>query len=570
MTALESPLEDENRHRMRARMLRVLRLREQMPVAPSEDRPALLNDATSAQAEPVVKIGHIIAFIAMVVGMFMAILDIQIVAASLPQIQAGLAASREEVSWVQTSYLIAEVVMIPLAGYLSRWLGSRPTFVMAAIGFTGFSVLAGLAQSMDQMILARTFQGFFGGALIPTVFALAFTAFPERHRTLTTVVVSLIATLAPTIGPTIGGYITEAASWHWLFFVNVIPGIAIVLIVLRFGDFDKGDPRLSRGIDWLGLVTMAIFLGCLQFFLEEGPRNDWFDDRAVLLAASASAIGCVIFLWRSLNYSNPIVDLKAFGNTSFAIGSALQLIVGAGLYGSVFLRPLFLAEVRQLGALDIGVVMLATGLAMFVAAPIAGKLSDRIDPRLQMAGGMLLAAWGFQDMAHLTPQWGFAEMFWPQIWTGAGIMIAMIPATRVSMASLPPERIKSASSLFQLVRNIGGAMALAGLVQLLSDRTDFHRLRLSEGIAPDNLAVTNFLETLAFRDAQLGIADPESGALQQLTGILARDASTMAFADGFIVLGYAFALGAILTLAIGRVRTSSGPISAGNAAVSGH
>lgn len=568
MTALESPLPEQDRHRARARMLRALRWRAADPAPPRDEKPALAASGPlpdlAGHAEPVVTLGRIIAFVAMVVGMFMAILDIQIVAASLPQIQAGLAASRDEVSWVQTSYLIAEVVMIPLAGYLSRWLGSRPTFLMAAIGFTGFSVLAGLAQSMNQMILARTFQGFFGGALIPTVFALAFTAFPERHRTLTTVVVSLIATLAPTIGPTIGGYITEAASWHWLFFVNVVPGIAIVLIVLRFADFDKGDARLSRGIDWIGLATMAIFLGCLQYFLEEGPRNDWFDDRAVLIAATASGLGCVVFFWRSLTYSNPIVDLKAFGNGNFAIGSALQFIVGAGLYGSVFLRPLFLAEIRQFGAIDIGIVMLGTGLAMFLAAPVSGQLSERIDPRLQMAGGMLLAAWGFHDMSRLTPEWGFAEMFWPQIWSGAGIMIAMIPATRVAMATLSPERIKSASSLYQLVRNIGGAVALAALVQLLSDRGDFHRLRLGEALAPDNLAAANFLETLTFRDEQLGIANPENGALQQLGGLIARDASTMAFADSFTLLAYAFAVGAMLTLVIGRVRTGPGSMPAGH------
>src|SRR5215218_538846 len=222
------------------------------------------------------------AFICMVFGMFMAILDIQIVSASLGEIQAGLSASADEISWVQTSYLIAEVIMIPLSGTLSRVLSTRWMFVVSAAGFTLMSVMCATSTSIEQMIVWRALQGFIGGGMIPTVFASAFTVFPPEKRRVVSPVIGLVATLAPTIGPTVGGYLTELFSWHWLFLINVIPGIAVAIGAWLLIDFDKPDFKLAKTFDWAALALLAVFLGTLEYALEEGPAENWFESSLIL------------------------------------------------------------------------------------------------------------------------------------------------------------------------------------------------------------------------------------------------------------------------------------------------
>ncbi len=237
--------------------------------------------AAPAGADERIDPRRLVAFLAMVFGMFMAILDIQIVSASLTDIQAGLAASSDEISWVQTAYLIAEVVAIPLSGYLSRALGTRWLFAISAAGFTFASFMCGMTSSINEMILWRAIQGFIGGGMIPTVFATAYTIFPKSKQNVITPLIGLVATLAPTIGPTVGGYLTDALSWHWLFFINVVPGIAVTIATLALVDFDKPNLKLLEHFDWVGLLSMAGFLGALEYVLEEGPRNDWLQDNTI-------------------------------------------------------------------------------------------------------------------------------------------------------------------------------------------------------------------------------------------------------------------------------------------------
>ena len=226
---------------------------------------------------------RLVAFLAMCFGMFMAFLDIQVVSASLSEIQAGLAASSDEITWVQTAYLMAEVVAIPLSGFLSRALGTRIMFAAAAAGFTIASLMCGLTSSMEQMIIWRAIQGFIGGGMVPTVFASAYIIFPRSRMPMIVPMIGLVATLAPTIGPTVGGYLTDALSWHWLFFINIVPGIMVTIAALTLIDFDKPDFSLFETFDWIGLIFMALFLGALEYVLEDGPRYDWFDDTTIAL-----------------------------------------------------------------------------------------------------------------------------------------------------------------------------------------------------------------------------------------------------------------------------------------------
>ncbi len=249
-------------------------------------------------------------FMAMVVGMFMAILDIQIVSASIGEIQAGLAASPDEVAWVQTSYLVAEIVMIPMSGWLSRLLSTRVLFVGSAIGFTVFSLACSSATSLQQMIVCRALQGFIGGAMIPTVFATAFLLFPPDRRARVSVMIGLTATLAPTIGPTLGGWLTETFSWHWLFLINVPFGVAVAAVVWSWMDIDKANLALWRGFDWIGLVLMALFLGNVEYVLEEGSRWQWFEDETIVRSTAVASIAGALFFWRMLTHKDPLVDLR--------------------------------------------------------------------------------------------------------------------------------------------------------------------------------------------------------------------------------------------------------------------
>ena len=279
---------------------------------------------------------RLLAFVTMCFGMFMAFLDIQIVSSSLAEIQAGLSASADEIPWVQTSYLIAEVIAIPLSGFLSRALGTRVLFTASAAGFTLASIMCGLSSSIDSMIVWRALQGFIGGGMVPTVFASAYLIFPGERQKYVAPVVGLIATLAPTIGPTIGGYVTDAMSWHWLFFINIVPGIVVTAATYFLVDFDKPDHSLLDHFDWWGLISMAGFLGALEYVLEEGPRKDWFDDGAIAVLAIVSALSAVAFFARVLTARVPIVDLRAFLNRNFAVGSLFSFVLGIGLYGLTY------------------------------------------------------------------------------------------------------------------------------------------------------------------------------------------------------------------------------------------
>src|SRR6202163_2092408 len=291
--------------------------------------PAMIHAQPAERIEP----RRLVAFLIMVFGMFMSILDIQVVSASLTDIQAGLSASSSEVSWVQTSYLIAEVIAIPLSGFLSRAFGTRLLFAISASGFTLASFFCGFASTIEQMILWRAIQGFLGAGMIPTVFASAYTVFPRSKFYIVGPIIGLVATLAPTIGPTVGGLITDLMSWHWLFFINIVPGIGITIGVLALVDFDEPNFELLDRFDWFGLIVMAGFLGSLEYVLEEGPQYEWLQDTSVAICAWIGAISAIAFFYRVLTAEEPIVDIRAFTNRNFGVGCLLSFCVGIGLYG---------------------------------------------------------------------------------------------------------------------------------------------------------------------------------------------------------------------------------------------
>jgi MFS transporter, DHA2 family, multidrug resistance protein len=476
---------------------------------------------------------RILAFLAMCFGMFMAFLDIQVVSASLSEIQAGLAASSDEITWVQTSYLMAEVVAIPLSGFLSRALGTRIMFAGAAAGFTFASLMCGLTSTMGQMIVWRALQGFIGGGMVPTVFASAYTIFPRSKQPIITPIIGLVATLAPTIGPTVGGYLTDMLSWHWLFFINIVPGILVTIAAITLIDFDKPNLSLFERFDWIGLIFMALFLGALEYVLEDGPRYDWFEDSTIAFAAAVSAASAVIFFARVLIARQPIVDLRAFVDRNFALGSMFSFVLGIGLYGLTYLYPIYLGEIRGYNALMIGQTLFISGATMFLTAPIVGSLMTRIDARLMLAAGFAIVAISNWQMSYLTRDWDFWQLLVPQVLRGFGMMFAIVPITNISLGTLAPDRLKNASGLFNLTRNLGGAVGLAGLNTVLDKRIDLHLARLHESITWARKPV---LETLNGLAARIPGSDAQDMALKQLFLFTRLQGTVMAFADVFLLL----------------------------------
>ncbi|WP_428243309.1 DHA2 family efflux MFS transporter permease subunit [Gynuella sp.] len=502
--------------------------------------------STHPPGEEPVSMRTIIAFTVMVFGMFMAILDIQVVSASLSEIRAGLAAGADEISWVQTSYLIAEVVMVPLSGTLARVLSTRVLFTVSAAGFTLSSALCATATSIDQMIIYRAFQGFIGGGMIPSVFAAAFTIFPRSHRNTVSAIVGLIATLAPTIGPTVGGYISHMMSWHWLFLINVFPGILVTLLAWQYIDFDKPDFRLMKKFDWWGLLFMAVFLGCLEYVLEEGNGKDWFEDPEILMLTAIMALGGIAFFIRVFRAEFPVVDLRAYTNSNFAVGSLFTFMVGIALYGLTYLYPLYLARIQGYDALRIGETMFISGLSMFLMAPIAGRLAGVVDLRVMMGIGFALFAVSTYMISGITADWGYDELVVPQILRGISLMMCMVPINNIALGTLPPERINNASGLFNLMRNLGGAVGLAIINTVLTQRTDFHYSRLSESIDWGNHSVQRWLGAVGHNYDAHGL-DGSLASLKQLAGMVTQQSWLMAFADVFTLLACGFILLMILT-----------------------
>ncbi|NJA06468.1 DHA2 family efflux MFS transporter permease subunit [Methylococcaceae bacterium WWC4] len=516
------------------------------------------------RAEQTVSVEQWIGFFAMVFGIFMAILDIQIVASSLEQIQAGLSATKDEITWVQTAYLVAEVVIIPLSGWLARVFSTRILFVLSCGGFTLMSLCCALAGNLPSMVIFRAFQGLFGGAMIPTVFAVIYTLFPSRLQSAMVVVVGMVVTVAPTTGPVLGGYLTEAVSWKALFLINILPGFAVCLLTWLFVNVDDPDWSLLDKIDFLGIIYIVIFLGSLQFVLEEGVREEWFESREIVFFSLAAAISGIAMFHRELTIAHPIVDLWAFRNRNFAVGCVFSFILGIGLFTLLYLMPVYLASVKGLNSLQIGQYIMITGLFQLLSAFVAGPLAKVMDSRLMLALGWSGFAFGSWMNGNLTHESGYWEFFWPQAIRGFSMMFCFLPINALALGTLPAEEVKNASGLYNLMRNLGGAIGLAVFNTLMIQLNKLHYAVLREAVESGSSQTQIFLGGLQERMAGAALPNVESAALKQLYGMVMREAEVITLNALFQILGLIFLLALLLMPWVSKVSADAGELGGGH------
>ncbi len=495
-----------------------------------------------------------IGYLAMCLGMFMAILDIQIVASSLPDIQIALRIPQDQLSWLQTSYLIAEVIAIPLTGWLSRLLSVRGLFVAADIGFTLASLGCASSFGLAPLLLFRVIQGFCGGALIPLVFTSVFTMFPERSRLLATTVGGVFAMLAPTVGPVIGGYITETYSWHWLFLINLGPGIAVAIVAFSFVAAEPPDWSLWKRLDYVSLFLISVCLASLELGLKEGPTQHWMGWRVLGLLATSLVTGFVV-IRRCATHRDAIIDLRCFADRRFRIGCFYSFILGMGLYGAVYMLPLYLAFVRQHTPLEIGTIMIVMGAAQLVSAPFAALAEKRLN-RVWLTGfGFALFAAGLIANGFMTHDTDAPGLFWPQILRGAALLFCLLPTTTIALERQPPELVASASGLFNVQRNLGGAIGIALIDTILEQRVPSHIAALVERLqAGDPYAARVVgLPLERFHNLPLGPIDEATKA--QVAPLVEQAALVLSFNEAWLVVGGLFAVSLLALPLLRRVGT---------------
>ncbi|WP_312924818.1 MDR family MFS transporter [Stutzerimonas nitrititolerans] len=483
-----------------------------------------------------------IAVMSAMLGAFMAVLDIQITNSSLKDIQGALSATLEEGSWISTSYLVAEIIMIPLTAWLVQLLSARRLAVWVSIGFLISSLLCSFAWNLESMIVFRAMQGFTGGALIPLAFTLTLIKLPESQRAKGMALFAITATFAPSIGPTLGGWLTENWGWEYIFYINVPPGLVMIAGLLYGLEKKKPHWELLKSTDYAGIVTLAAGLGCLQVFLEEGHRKDWLESSLIVELGVVALLSLILFVILQLSRPNPLINLGILRERNFGLTSVASLGMGLGLYGSIYLLPLYLAQIQQYNALQIGQVIMWMGIPQLFLIPLVPKLMKIIPPKWLCAAGFALFGLSSFASGALNPDFA-GDQFHPiQIIRAIGQPMIMVTISLIATAYVQPQDAGSASSLFNILRNLGGAIGIALLATLLDSRTKVYFDYLREALVPTNPAVAERLSTLA---AQLG---SEQAALGRLSEITHQQAMIMAYNDAFHFVGIALVISMVAVL----------------------
>jgi MFS transporter, DHA2 family, multidrug resistance protein len=507
----------------------------------------------AAPAEPAVSAKTWMAVAGATLGAFMAVLNIQIVNASLADIQGAIGAGIDDGGWISTSYLIAEIVVIPLSGWLAQVFSIRKYLLTNAALFLLLSVACAFAQDLPQMIALRAVQGFTGGTLIPLAFTLIITLLPKAKQPVGLALFALSATFAPAIGPTIGGYLTENWGWQYVFYVNLVPGTLMLAMLFFSLEAKPMQLALLREGDWIGIVTMAIGLSALQTVLEEGNKDDWFGSPFIVKLSITAAIALVLFVWIEWTSKKPLLNLRLLFRRNFGFGILANFLLGIALYGSVFILPVYLSRIQGYNAEQIGMVLAWTGLPQLVLIPLVPRLMQKFDARIIIAVGFALFAGSNFMNVHMTGDYAADQLFWPNIVRAVGQALVFAPLLAVATAGIEAENAGSASGLFNMMRNLGGAVGIALLQTLLTKREQYHSNVLMQSVSMFEQATRAKIEKLTQYFMAHGVLDPSDAshrAYVAIGKIVQKQAFILAFSDMFFLLGLALiaALAASLLL----------------------
>jgi DHA2 family multidrug resistance protein len=522
------------------------------------------SDRPQTAATPAVSSKTWLAVFGATLGAFMAVLNIQIVNASLADIQGAIGAGIDDGGWISTSYLVAEIVVIPLSGWLAQVFSVRVYLLTNAVLFLAFSAACALAQDLPQMIVLRALQGFCGGVLIPMAFTLIITLLPKAKQPIGLAMFAVSATFAPAIGPTIGGYLTENWGWQYIFYVNLVPGA--LMIGMLWVSLDAKPMKLSllRQGDWPGVITMAIGLSALQTVLEEGNKDDWFGSAFIVRLSIIAFVALALFLWIELTSAKPLLNLRLLARRNFGFGILANFLLGVALYGSVYILPVYLSRIQGYNSEQIGMVLAWTGLPQLVLIPLVPRLMKRFDPRLLIGIGFaLFAASNFMNI-YMTPDYGSDQLFWPNVVRAVGQALAFAPLSAVATASIEAENAGSASGLFNMMRNLGGAVGIAVLQTFLTKREQYHSNVLMQSVSLFEAATRARIEQLTQYFINHGITDPAYAAHRAVVaigGIVQKQAFIFAFSDTFYLLGAALIVALMATLMLKK----PGHVEAGGA-----
>jgi DHA2 family multidrug resistance protein len=502
-----------------------------------------------------------IAVIGVALGAFMAVLDIQITNSSLAEIQGALGATLEEGSWIATSYLVAEIIVIPLTGWLSKVFSIRRYLIFNAVCFIFFSVCCAWAWDLQSMIVFRALQGITGGVLIPMAFSTILTTLPPSKQPVGMAMYALTATFAPSIGPGIGGWLTDNFGWQYIFYLNIVPGILLVAALWYALPKEKLEIQLLRQGDWLGIAGMALGLGCLEVVLEEGNRKDWFESELIVRLAILSVIGLAIFLWTQLKGKKPFINLRLLGRRNFGVASVANVTLGAALYGSIYLMPLYLAQIQGYNALQIGQVLMMLGLPQLFIVPLVPKIMQKVDGRLMVGAGLLLFASSSFINSTMTNLTGFDQLMVSQLVRALGQPLIMIPLSSIATAGMEKAEVGSGSALFNMMRNLGGSIGIATISTLLTRREQLHSNRIGEHISLADPETQERIQTLtnAFIARGSDAVQAYNQSLKAIDAVVRRESFVMAYNDCFYVLAFALLLSTLTVFLLQRVQPGQEP-----------
>lgn len=480
--------------------------------------------------------------ITVALGAILEVIDTSIVNVALPDMQSTLGATLSDIGWVVTSYAIANVVIIPLSAWLGDYFGKKRYFIFSLVGFTMASVLCGLSTNLTMLIVARVLQGLTGGGLLAKAQSILFETFPKEEQGKAQALFGLGVIAGPAIGPTLGGYLTTNYSWPWIFYVNIPFGIVAVALAFIFLPQDPDERTVSGKVDWLGIGLLTVSLGSLQWMLEDGYAEDWFESQLITRLALIGFGGLALFIWRELVTRHPAVDLRVLRHRSLALGSIFSVVLGMGLYGALFAIPVFAQSVLGYTPQQTGMLMLPSALAAAVTMFVVGRIVTRVDARLLMAAGALIIAFSMFALTNMNPQTNEAEMYWPLIWRGVGTVMMFVPLSLLTLGSIPKPDIPGASGFYNLTRQMGGSIGIALLTTTLAQREGLHRSNIIEHLNDYSGAAATRIQDLTSGFVAKGFdaATAHDQAMKVLDRTVNLQSAVMSFGDMFFIAGCGF------------------------------